>query len=576
MSGGTSPPVARLAFDETAICVSERQEAWSWLAQRLAPHWRLIAGYSAGLTLLSAFNLPILLILQRLFDRAIPDGNIARIAVLAGLFLAIRLISAGGSSLLAWLLLPKVRKINAGLRSELFVELSSWRWPDITALDLGMAEARMVHETEHIETLLHHLIVSALPSVIPLLIFVSAMIVIAPQLAAAVIVLALMTRLVSWPVVRRSRRAMILFRSAFERYHITLRHELSLMPVFRAMALEKDSARRATAAAGHLGSAGGDMAVSANHQSNFEGAGNALVAALTFVLGGTAVALGQLTLGGFVTFIFAASQASGAGAAMVRLIPAAMAGDEALMRLGELRRKGSPQSAGGTQTPDLSQSIVLEKVELRYADRIIFSDVNLEIKPGAVTAISGPSGRGKTSLLNLVLGLTEPDTGKIRIGKFDYSQLDLSHLRREIGYLPQQPSLFAGSIAENIRFGRQGLDAAAIAQAILRSMMSPVLNGAPQGEDTLLADNGHRLSGGEKQRLALARALASGPRMLVLDEPTNHLDDDTARTLIDRVFTKRPPGETILVATHDPRILAMADVVWEIDNQRAFVVAMPG
>jgi ABC-type bacteriocin/lantibiotic exporter with double-glycine peptidase domain len=555
--------------------VSERRQAWGWLAQRLAPHWRLIAGFAAGSTLISALNLPILLVLQQLFDRAIPDGNLARITSLAGLFLAIRLISAAGSSLLAWLLLPKVRRINAGLRSELFAELASWRWPDVAALDVGIAEARLVHETEQIETLLHNLIVSALPAVIPLLIYVSATFLIAPQLAAAVLVLAVITRLVSWPVVRRSRRAMILFRAAYERYHTTLRHELSLMPVFKAMALEKDSRRRVTGAAQHLGQAGGNMAVSANHQSNFEGAGNALVASIAFVLGGTAVALDQLTLGGFVTFIFAAGQASGAGAAMARLIPAALAGDEALVRLGELRRQGSTQSVGGAQAPDFSQSLVLENVELRYADRIIFSNVDLEIKPGSVTAISGPSGRGKTSLLNLVLGLTEPDTGNIRIGAVDYTQLDRSLLRREIGYLPQQPSLFAGSIVENIRFGRDGLDAAAIANAIERSMMGPVLDRAPQGEESLLADNGHRLSGGERQRLALARALASNPRMLVLDEPTSHLDDDTARALIDRVFAKRPHHETILVATHDPRILALADAVWEIDNQRAIVVSKP-
>jgi ABC-type bacteriocin/lantibiotic exporter with double-glycine peptidase domain len=539
--------------------VSERRRAWGWLAQRLAPHWCLIVGYAAGLTLISALNLPILLILQQLFDQAIPEGNIARITWLAGLFLAIRLISAAGSAVLAWLLLPRVRRINAGLRSELFAELAGWRWPDIAALDMGTAEARLVHETEHIESLLHNLIVSALPAVIPLLIYVSAMIIIAPQLAVAIVVLAVIVRLCSWPVVRRSRRAMILFRAAFERYHITLRHELSLMPVFKAMALEQDSSQRAAGAARHLGKAGGDMAVSANHQGNFENAGNALVAAMAFVLGGTAVATGQLTLGGFVTFIFAASQASGAGAAMARLIPAAMAGDEALVRLGELRLQGSAQSVGGAGVPDFAQSL-------------IFSAVDLEIKSGAVTAISGPSGRGKTSLLNLVLGLTEPDTGKIRMGSLDYAELDQSLLRREIGYLPQQPSLFAGSIMQNIHFGRDDLDPAAIAKAIARSVMGPVLDRAPQGEDSLLADNGHRLSGGERQRLALARALASNPRLLVLDEPTSHLDDETASTLIDRVFAKRPQHETILVATHDPRILALADTVWEIDDQRALLI----
>ena len=323
-------------------------------------------------------------------------------------------------------------------------------------------------------------------------------------------------------------------------------------------------ARQFDGAATELASASVRLLMMGSLLGQSNSVGNAAVATTILIVGGMAVATHDWSFGTFAAFLLAANQANGASTALLRALPAGLAGDEALSRLTELRHHGSERPANGAITHDFASSIRVDRAGLDYGARAVLHDHTLVIEPGSVTAIVGPNGTGKTSLLLLLLGLIEPDRGAVTFGGVARDQIDLNAFRRQVGYLPQSPFLFSGSIAENILAGRVDVTGAAMAHALRAAVLEPVIEAAPQGLETHLADNGHRLSGSERQRLALARALATQPDLLILDEPTNHVDETVRRALIDRVIRQRPTGQTIVVATHDPEIIAAASKVYHV------------
>ena len=194
---------------------------------------------------------------------------------------------------------------------------------------------------------------------------------------------------------------------------------------------------------------------------------------------------------------------------------------------------------------------MLNAVRFGYVDRPLLKAASMRVEAGAVTVIAAPNGEGKSSLLELVLGLHRPEAGSIRLGDDDLAALDLAQYRASIGVVPQHPLFFRDTVRANILFGRETIDDAALRRAVECAGLGPVLAGLAEGLDAPMGDEGNLLSGGERQRVAIARALVHAPRLLILDEPSNHLDDDALALLIERLFIA-PGRPTCLIATPRP------------------------
>ncbi|MBB3471869.1 type I secretion system permease/ATPase [Sphingomonas sp. BK345] len=220
-----------------------------------------------------------------------------------------------------------------------------------------------------------------------------------------------------------------------------------------------------------------------------------------------------------------------------------------------------------TQLPAPRGAIALEGVTLLNdtRDGTIVSDVTLQIAPGEVVAMIGPSGAGKSTLARIIAGAVRPDRGRVRIDGADLGDWDPERLAAHVGYLPQEPTLFAGTIKENIaRFrGELGedsaaLDAAAIA-ATERARARELVQRLPNGFDHQLKPGGRGLSAGQSQRVALARAMYGDPALLVLDEPNAHLDSEGDAALLAAIDHYKRAGHTILVVSHKLGILPVVD-----------------
>jgi len=210
----------------------------------------------------------------------------------------------------------------------------------------------------------------------------------------------------------------------------------------------------------------------------------------------------------------------------------------------------------------------IEGLSLRFAGRgEVLDRLDLSIEPGETVGLVGPSGGGKTTLVSIILRLTRPGAGRISCGGVDLERIDSREWRRQIAWVPQRPTLFAGSLAFNLRLFEPQADDRALQEVISAAGLEDVVAGLPDGLETRVGDGGRRLSVGQAQRVAVARALLSRAPMVVLDEPTAHLDS-ASEALIGSAIEALTADRTALLVSHRLRAIAGADRVLELRGGR--------
>ena len=237
--------------------------------------------------------------------------------------------------------------------------------------------------------------------------------------------------------------------------------------------------------------------------------------------------------------------------------------------LDEIFRLESEAAPPTTVPPLIQGHVVFKDVVFRYpgAPDEVLADINLEVLPGQRVALVGRSGSGKTTLVNLLTGLYEPTRGNIYIDHVDIESIPKSALRRQIGVVEQQPFLFEGSIRDNIGKADPSLPLERIAAVAALAGAQEFIDALPDGYDTTVGERGTLLSGGEKQRLMIARALVGAPRMLVLDEATSAVDSGT-ESVIQRNIRQATEGRTTFVIAHRLSTVRDADLVVVLDRGR--------
>lgn len=209
----------------------------------------------------------------------------------------------------------------------------------------------------------------------------------------------------------------------------------------------------------------------------------------------------------------------------------------------------------------------LDHVQVRRGDTDVLADVSMELPAGVVTAIAGPSGSGKSTLLRLLNRFIDPEVGTVSLDGVDLADLEVRALRRRVGLVAQRPVLLTNTPADEVRAGKPGLVDAEVADVLARVGLGDIDPQRPT----------EGLSGGETQRLALARALAVGPQVLLLDEPTSALDPAAAGTVDEVIRTLVGSGLTAIIVSHDLRRLhGIADRVVVLDHGRIVEEGRPG
>ncbi|MEE8311285.1 MAG: ABC transporter ATP-binding protein [Candidatus Binatia bacterium] len=229
------------------------------------------------------------------------------------------------------------------------------------------------------------------------------------------------------------------------------------------------------------------------------------------------------------------------------------------------RSEEERETTEGRIVPVLEHAIELDHVSFSYGDKVVLDEASLEIRAGEITAIVGPSGTGKTSIADLLIGLITPQRGRIRIDGASLTEIDVHAWRQMVGYVPQEGFLLHESLFMNVTLGDPDLTEADVEEALRSAGASDFVAMLPERIHTELGERGARLSGGQRQRVALARALVHSPRLLILDEATAALDRDSEAAVCDTVRTLR--GDmTLVVISHQPAMLETADRIYRLDS----------
>lgn len=228
-----------------------------------------------------------------------------------------------------------------------------------------------------------------------------------------------------------------------------------------------------------------------------------------------------------------------------------------------------PDSGVRTTDGNIKGHLSFKNVDFSFpgSDRKIIDNVSLEIEAGQTVALVGRVGTGKSWLVNMIPRLVNPTGGIIRLDGHELTEFQLEDLRRNIGYVPQEPVLFSDTVRNNIIFGRDDISDSLIEWAVEVSQLKDEVAGFPEGINTSIGTRGMTISGGQKQRLALARALVGKPRILILDDCTSALDSRTETALWSRLHEVMPEMTAILI-THRPDTLERADMIYVMDEGR--------
>ena len=544
------------------------QAGFRRLLPLLRPHLRQLSwGLLCMLIYVGSF--PLLIRLAGQLFPALGSGDLGRVLGLIGLALVIfavqKLAQFGQDSLLA----GPALQVSQRLRSDLFRRLQTVELGALEKLSAGDLTYRLTEDADRVSEVLYKTIHDTLPSLLQLLAVLGVMLWLDWKLTTAILLLA---PLIVWLISLFGARVMVATERSQKKVSELaglLGEAIDGLPLVRAFAAESWLQERFE---GEI-----DQHRQARHLTyslvalQHPVVGSIEVAGLFAVLamGAARIQSGDLDINGLSSYLTGLVVLIDPIAHVTNNFNEFQQGQASLRRLRQIEQE--PQEAPDPVNPVsigcLQGDLTFEQVSFGYDPaQPVLRSVDLGVHAGEVLALVGPSGAGKSTLFSLLLRFNTVQQGRILLDGHDLSQLRARDLRRQVALVPQRTTVFSGSIAEAIRFGRPASDEA-VEQAARLANADDFIRALPQGYSTQLEERGSNVSGGQLQRIAIARAVLGNPSLLLLDEATSALDAE-AEAAVQLGLKQAMAGRTVLVIAHRLATVQEADQIVVLDQGR--------
>lgn len=453
------------------------------------------------------------------------------------------------------------RSVEAGLRSALVHKIQHISMPYQSDLETGRLSSKIMRDVEAIETVSNQLFTNLLNICINIAVALAVTV----TKSKIVFLFFIMMVPISGALVAAFRTKIRTinknFRKEMETTSAKVIEMVEMMPVTRAHALEKKEISKMDEQVGHIAEQGYNLDIV---QTNFGAVSWAIFQ--SFQLGclvfTSYLALkGRIPVGDVVLYQTYFTTIVNQVSSLLNIIPTITKGLESVNSVGEVLLNDNVEvNKGKYELKDLKGSYEFKNIYYRYpnSDNDIIKGLYLSVKEGETIAFVGESGAGKTTMINLLIGFCLPTSGSLLIDGHDITEINLRTYREYLAVVPQNTVLFSGTIRENILYGEDNVSEEMLQKVIDESGLRSVVDSLPDGVDTSLGEHGGRFSGGQRQRLAIARALVRNPKVIILDEATSALDNISEK-YVTGALDNLSLGRTTFIVAHRLSTIERAD-----------------
>ena len=542
---------------------------FSWFIPAVVKYRRLLLEVLGISFLIQTFGLVPPLMFQVIMDKVLTNRAYDTLSVVAVAMLLAAVFETLLTGLRNYIFAHTTNRMDVELGARLFRHLVQLPLAYFAARRVGDSVSR-VRELENIRNFLTGQALTASLDVVFSVIFIAVMALYSVKLTLIVVLSLVFYVAISAAINPAFRKALDVKFARGADNNSFLVETVSGCETVKAHAVEPQFARKWDTLLAAYVTAGFRVTTLANlGQQLIQLVGKLVTLAILF-LGAYQVINGKMTIGQLVAFNMLAGRVSGPLVQLVTMVHEYQEVALSVKMLGEVMNQ-KPERDGNREglMPEFAGRVEFENVSFRYGAEgaPALDDVSFSIDPGTIFGIVGRSGSGKTTLTRLISGMYPVQQGLLRIDGYDCRELDLVHLRRNLGIVLQDNFLFRGTVRENIACVKRDATFAEVVQAAQIAGADEFIERLPRGFDTMLEENGSNLSGGQKQRLAIARALIVNPRILILDEATSSLDSES-EMIIRRNLRRMAEGRTVIIVSHRLSMLSDANQILVIDRGR--------